>query len=238
MVAQTVYYKGNTGAGGKTRTLASLIAARSAGMRIADVLVVGCGDGSDARALGRHFGCRVEAIDLEHYYDNRNDDYVRFTQMDACGLAFEPARFDFIYSFHALEHIPDYRRAVAEIGRVLKDGGAYCIGTPNRSRLAGYVGIPGYPMAQKIQANLRDWSARLRGRFRNEFGAHAGFTSRELLDICNAIGPGRDISTEYYFRLYGHRKGVLRAITTLNLQSIVWPSVYILGRKAGASTTP
>lgn len=54
---------------------------------------------------------------------------------DATSLDFADGRFDCIYSFHALEHIPDYRKALQEMRRVLAPGGTYCIGTPNRLRL-------------------------------------------------------------------------------------------------------
>lgn len=43
--------------------------------------------------------------------------------MDAQSLAFEDERFDKIYSFHCIEHIPDLPRALREMDRVLKPGG-------------------------------------------------------------------------------------------------------------------
>ncbi len=43
--------------------------------------------------------------------------------MDARALAFPNGVFDKIYSFHAIEHIPDLGRAFAEMDRVLKPGG-------------------------------------------------------------------------------------------------------------------
>lgn len=43
--------------------------------------------------------------------------------MDARELAFPDESFDKIYSFHAIEHIPNLRSAFAEIDRVLKPGG-------------------------------------------------------------------------------------------------------------------
>ncbi|HEY2374926.1 MAG TPA: methyltransferase domain-containing protein [Gemmatimonadaceae bacterium] len=43
--------------------------------------------------------------------------------MDARSLAFADAAFDKIYSFHAIEHIPDLGLAFREMDRVLKPGG-------------------------------------------------------------------------------------------------------------------
>ena len=162
-----------TGAGQKTTVLAALISKHANEQKFKTILVVGCGNGSDAHSLAEHFGCQVTAIDLEDYYDNIYNDRVTFSQMDACNMRFEPSCFDLVYSFHALEHIPDYKKAISEMRRVLRPGGTFCIGTPNRSRVAGYVGVPGCSLRAKIGANARDWAIRFRGKFRNEFGAHA-----------------------------------------------------------------
>jgi ubiquinone/menaquinone biosynthesis C-methylase UbiE len=43
--------------------------------------------------------------------------------MDARKLAFRDASFDKIYSFHAIEHIPDLALALSEMDRVLKPAG-------------------------------------------------------------------------------------------------------------------
>lgn len=220
---------GQTGAGRKTRILATLIHQFSADAAIQKILVVGCGSGDDARALAQYFDASVEAIDVENYFVATADSNVRYTQMDACRLMFPDATFDLVYSFHALEHIPDYKAAIFEMRRVLKRGGTYCIGTPNRARVAGYVGVPGYSFHKKVRSNLCDWGQRLRGRFRNEFGAHAGFTAQELLAICSVIGPGRCIQNEYYANLYSRQKRMIQAIRLLRLGWFAWPSVYILG---------
>ena len=45
-------------------------------------------------------------------------------------LPFEDDSVDLIFSYHALEHIPDYLSAMAEIHRVLKHGGHLLLGLP------------------------------------------------------------------------------------------------------------
>lgn len=220
---------GQTGAGRKTRILATLIHQFCAGAAIRNILVVGCGSGDDARALAEYFNASVEAIDLDNYFAATADSRVRYTQMDACRLTFPDVTFDVVYSFHALEHIPDYKTAILEMRRVLKPSGTYCIGTPNRTRVAGYVGVPGYSFHKKVRSNFHDWGQRLQGRFRNEFGAHAGFTEEELLTICSVIGPGRCIQNEYYANLYSRQKRMIEAIRLLGFGWFAWPSVYILG---------
>lgn len=139
--------------------------------------------------------------------------------------------FDFVYSHHALEHIPDPVRALAEMNRVLRPGMSYFVGTPNRSRIVAYINAPGTPIATRIKWNLVDWSARLRGRFRNEYGAHAGFTARELATLLqDAFGAApQDLSEAYYRRLYSGKQELLRLICASNLSSVVFPSVYFIG---------
>jgi SAM-dependent methyltransferase len=211
--------------------LARIISDRLGGKPVHDILVVGCGSGLDAWALSTHFGCRVIGIDLEDYFDRRHTDRVNFRTMDACALDFPDNSFDLVHSFHALEHIPEYQKAIAEIRRVLRSGGVYCIGTPNRIRIVGYIGVPGFPLSSKIRSNPRDWIIRLRGRFRNELGAHAGYSGRELTEICDAIGPGREISDEYYLRLYAGHAAKLRSAIQIGLNRYLWPSVYVVGTR-------
>ena len=221
---------GDTGARSKSAILADLIAAHTS-KSIYRAIVVGCGNGSDAQALAVRFSCDVEAIDIDNYFVPAGKPRVHFTNMDATALAFPDDSFDLAFSFHALEHIPNYMKAISEIRRVLKPGGTYCIGTPNRTRLVGYVGVPGFPLRKKIRSNLRDWGQRLRGRFRNEYGAHAGYSGHELKEICSAIGPGSDISDDYYFGIYPNHVVKLAAIKLFGMQWLAWPSVYIVGTK-------
>jgi SAM-dependent methyltransferase len=111
--------------------------------RIRRALVVGCGDGQEAGLLAQLFDCQVTAIDVEDTF-RCADLRVQFRRMDARAMQFEDCSFDLVYSFHALEHIREPCRAVKEIARVLADGGVYCIGTPTRSRLIGYIGYRVY----------------------------------------------------------------------------------------------
>ncbi len=50
--------------------------------------------------------------------------------MDACKLDFADGSFDKIYSFHAIEHIPDLASVFAEMDRVLKPGGSILLMYP------------------------------------------------------------------------------------------------------------
>ncbi len=90
--------------------------------RAADrVLEIGCGRGFLTRQIQR-IAPATTGIDLNpQAISNAVTDDLR--NMDARALAFPNGVFDKIYSFHAIEHIPDLGRAFAEMDRVLKPGG-------------------------------------------------------------------------------------------------------------------
>jgi SAM-dependent methyltransferase len=199
--------------------------------RISKMLVVGCGDGREARALAEALGCDVTGIDLRDQFDPQAAAGARLQKGDATALTFATDEFDFIYSYHVLEHIPRYRDALAEMNRVLAKGGGLWIGTPNRSRLVGYIGSK-VPMQKMIAWNAADWKARLRGRFRNELGAHAGFTLRELGAELRAVFSRIDDATlDYYLAIYPNRARTVRVLQNSGLGTFAFPSIYFSGQK-------
>ena len=216
-------------AAAKTLAFAGIVRERFPECPINSVLVVGCGDGNEAQVLAQFFRCPVTAIDLGGGFTAR--DGVSFQQMDARAMTFGADSFDLVYSFHVLEHIQPPEQVVAEIRRVLKPGMPFCLGTPNRRRVLGYLGSANTPLTSKLRWNIADWRARLAGKFRNEFGAHAGFTNGELSALASRIGPTTVVSDEFYRRIYEHHALMVRSIVTMSLQNIVWPAVYVIGRK-------
>jgi len=108
--------------------------------------------------------------------------------------------FDFVASFHSLEHVENPETVLDEIRRVLRGGGWFYVGVPNKSRLLGYLGSFDATFWQKITWNLMDWWARLRGRFRNTLGAHAGFDKDELMLLLGARFARVDLVTEEFVR--------------------------------------
>lgn len=98
------------------------------------VLEVGCGMGNDLLTLAQN-GADVTGIDLvpKHVALARRlfDVYgcsAGVMEMDAELLNFPPESFDLVYSFGVLHHTPHIEKAVAEIYRVLRPGGAAVIG--------------------------------------------------------------------------------------------------------------
>ena len=49
---------------------------------------------------------------------------------DVQNLTFDDGVFDYVLSFDVLEHVPDYRKAIGEIYRVLKPGGIFLFTVP------------------------------------------------------------------------------------------------------------
>ena len=214
----------------RTAAIAGILAGR-VGVASPRVLVVGCGSGQEAAVLAQALNAKVIGIDIVENFHREASEICRLQYGDATNLDFDDASFDVVFSYHALEHIPNYSRALSEMHRALKPNGIYCIGTPNRSRLVGYVGGDS-TLAQKIFWNYLDLIARLTGRFRNECGAHAGYTASELRTILlEHFSTTEDVSTEYYRRLYVNHLGAINAVVGAGLGRFIFPSVYFAGTR-------
>ena len=215
----------------KTEAIAAIVRERI-GSPILRLLVVGCGSGVEAATLARQLGAQVVGIDLRDSFDPSAAAAADLRQGDATHLEFADRAFDFVYSYHVLEHIPDYARALAEMHRVLKKGGSYLVGTPNRLRLVGYLGSAGVSWRDKLAWNVADWKARLRGRFRNEHGAHAGFSSAELRGILEKVfGRIEEITARYYLSVYRPYAWLVRFLARSGLGRFLFPAVYFMGTK-------
>ena len=214
---------------GKTDRICGLITAIHPNIK--KLLVVGCGYGTEAAILAEKLGAAVTGIDPQ---DNFDADARRVADLrvgDALALDFPDESFDFVYCYHALEHIERPAVAIREMARVLKRDGGYWIGTPNRSRLLGYIGSHGVTFSEKVRWNMNDWRARLTGRFRNELGAHAGFSLTELRDLLAAsLPPPKNQTLAYYRAMYPSRPTTLNVLNATALYRIAYPCVYFSGK--------
>lgn len=130
------------------------------------------------RGLGLDIGCGpVKAFDHFFGIDNRKDTTLfgipmnpDLTVPDASDLSlFADAKYDFAFSAHLLEHIKDYKTALAEWWRVLKVGGHLCLYLPHKDY---------YPNIGKEGANpdhLHD------------------FLPRDIIDAMKEIAPSWDL---------------------------------------------
>ncbi|WP_439106568.1 methyltransferase domain-containing protein [Congregibacter sp.] len=116
------------------------------------VLDLGCGEGRHVIAACALDGMDAVGVDLslkdlatarermaefrgelgEAGSEVRSENSAMFLLLvgDALRLPFEDASFDAVICSEVLEHIPDYRNALAEISRVLKPGGRFCASVP------------------------------------------------------------------------------------------------------------
>ena len=96
---------------------------------INNFLDLGCGAGMTSYFL-QTMGKATTAIDIperekyKYSFDERAvNEGVTFLEMDAASLQFEDESFDFVFSYHLLDHISDPESVMREAIRVVKPGG-------------------------------------------------------------------------------------------------------------------
>jgi len=117
------------------------LGARLAGQR---VLEVGCGRGVGTEILLERFGSReVYAFDLDpdmvakarRRLARFGADRVRVGVGDVTAIDAPDASFDAVVDFGIIHHVPSWRRAVAEVSRVLRPGGVFAFEEVTRQAL-------------------------------------------------------------------------------------------------------
>lgn len=96
-------------------------------------LEIGCGRGVGVEIILDMFGAdRVDAFDLDprmvararRRLDDRAD-CVRLWTGDATSIPSKDGTYDAAFDFGIIHHIPNWRNALAEVGRVLRSGGCF-----------------------------------------------------------------------------------------------------------------
>lgn len=102
----------------------------------AKLLDCGCGAGTYVRKLREEFSVDASGIEYvpEKVWVAHQDPALRAVvhKGDIEQMSFPDSTFDVALLNEVLEHIPDERRALAEIHRVLKSGGTLIVFSPNR----------------------------------------------------------------------------------------------------------
>jgi SAM-dependent methyltransferase len=195
-------------------------------------LVAGSGTGHEAVFLQQRLQCELFAVDLSQQPDDLpGSERVHFSLGDVRELPFPSDGFDFVFSYHVIEHVPRPETGIGEMTRVLKPGGVLYIGTPNRRRIVGYVGGWDASTWDKVRWNVTDYKARLSGRFRNEYGEHAGFTEEELTRLLDPHVSRIEWITADYLRSKYERRlpgALLSVITRGPVLRYVAPALYAL----------
>ena len=98
------------------------------------VLEVGCGRGAGAGLISEAFQPRaIHAMDLdckmiaraEKYLSPHHKERIFMHTADVAQLPYGDGVFDAVFGFGVLHHVPDWRRGLDELARVLKTGGSY-----------------------------------------------------------------------------------------------------------------
>ena len=156
----------------------------------ASVLDMGCGPGlSTALILDTLRPQRLAAFDFDpamvQIARRRLARHIReqsldLTVADATRMPYGDSLFDAVLESGVAHHIPDWRAALREVGRVLKPGGRFCFAEPSRGRLRrGLYRI--LPHSVESMFDLNEWRSAL---------AEAGLEVEEplhrlpLWDIC------------------------------------------------------
>lgn len=205
------------------------------------VLIAGCGAGHEAAAIQSELKADVDAVDIEDFVSAQLKEAspVRFAVGSVCELPFAENTFDAIFYHHVIEHVDNPTASLRELHRVLKPEGWLFVGTPNRHRLLSSIGAHQQSeweatFTNKLKDNIRDWKDRVTGRFRNELGAHAGFSRRELDIMLAAHFNQRDWLTEDYLRFKYSSGRVASLIPIATHPTISWfsaPAIYVMCRK-------
>jgi ubiquinone/menaquinone biosynthesis C-methylase UbiE len=115
------------------------------------VLEVGCGSGAFTDHIARAVGDKgqVQAVDIQPemleqlkkklmHFENLEINNVTLTKCDACKMPFENNYFDLVFMVAVLQEIPDRKKALLEIKRVLKPQGVLAI--------TEFIFDPDYPL--------------------------------------------------------------------------------------------
>jgi ubiquinone/menaquinone biosynthesis C-methylase UbiE len=104
-----------------------------------DVLEIGCGNGYGAHLIHQRSPRSYVGLDvMEEQIEKALQRYPQYTFLvqDATDLSqFADASKDVVIIFGALHHIPEWRRVIDEIKRVLKPNGAFFIEEPRGTDL-------------------------------------------------------------------------------------------------------
>lgn len=109
------------------------------------ILEVGCGNGRDfsflssggARCVGVDYDYRIVTVAKERLLRNNNKGTLAVA--DATKLPFKDCSFDKVSCSEVLEHVPEYKKTLEEMNRVLKPGGKAVFTVPNRHSLKGVI---------------------------------------------------------------------------------------------------
>lgn len=208
----------------------------------AKILVVGCGAGHEAAFLQKTLDAKVTGVDVVNalWPEFRSWPNFSFQISNVCDLPFATGQFDAVFYHHVIQEVGNVGRSLRELSRVLKHDGWLFVGAPNRNRLVSSVGAhreaTWKPTLQnKLTDNLNDWTARIQCKFRNEQGARAGFSRRELSKLLSVEFKNQKWMTKAYLqhKYEGHPfGGAVSMLAAEPFCEVTAPSIYAFAQNA------
>lgn len=105
-----------------------------------NILDVGCGGGELIKIVGERSkrGSKFFGLDISEKLceiARQKNPEAEIVQGDAENLPYTDNKFDVVFMTEALEHMLDHKKAIMEVGRVLKPRGIFIVTVPNRDWL-------------------------------------------------------------------------------------------------------
>jgi SAM-dependent methyltransferase len=130
------------------------------------VLEVGGGPGELAERMQRELGATVSFVDISpRMVELARARGIEAQVGDVQELPFAAGSFDTVVAAWMLYHVPDLDRALAEIARVLRPGGAFIAVTNSVTHLAEFRELVAYPPGSEEGFNRENGADLLRTRF-------------------------------------------------------------------------
>ncbi len=107
---------------------------RMGGAAYGDILEIGCGHGIGVDVIQRVFnGQSIDAVDLDEdmvslaQKRHASNPQVRVMQADICKIKEQDKRYDCIFNFAVLHHVPNWQMAVENMYAILNPSGKFYI---------------------------------------------------------------------------------------------------------------
>jgi len=198
------------------------------------ILSGGCGKNFiEAKVLNEIFTSNVVGIDLG-VSEAISRGKLKVLKGSIESIPFPNNHFKFIHCYHVLEHVNNPQQVFVEFKRILSKDGLIFIGFPNRLRLTPMYlkSHENLSIAKMITKNLRDYKKKITGKFKNEYGAHAGFAEGEFVDIAQQyFGTVKSFRKDYIKLIYPSYRTLIDFAAFLKADNYFFPSNYYILRK-------
>ncbi|OIO35448.1 MAG: hypothetical protein AUJ74_06205 [Candidatus Omnitrophica bacterium CG1_02_44_16] len=177
-------------------------------------LDVGCGVGTRT-IIFDEFNRQICGVDRMDWRDKGIAGKIAFKELDfmRSDLPFESNLFDIAFSFDVIEHLCQPQKMLDEIHRVIKVGGIFIIGTPNRYRMLGLIlqllglrKFPYYPNDATVNsdpyaAHVREFTATELKKLLNQHGFKIRKTHKLFYGLTGGYGLHKFFNLPLYHNM-------------------------------------